>query len=98
MKDHILLQQRKYHLLGFFLTWMEQLSIPQKLLRSIGTSKRPSHLEPHQPLTKRRIGSEIGVDPNVILQTSHGRRSIDVLKIISPEKANWDCMFPLSCD
>jgi len=35
------------------------------------------------------IGNEIGVDPNVILQTSHGRRSIDVLKILSPEKANW---------
>ncbi|KFY96951.1 hypothetical protein V500_02244 [Pseudogymnoascus sp. VKM F-4518 (FW-2643)] len=36
------------------------------------------------------IGKEIGVDPNVILQTSHGRRSIDVLKLLSPEKANWD--------
>ena len=66
-------------------------------LRSIGTSKRPSYLKPHQPLTKRRIGKEIGVDPNVILQTSHGRRSIDVLKLLSPEKANWDCEFPLPC-
>ncbi|PQE11111.1 haloacid dehalogenase-like hydrolase protein [Rutstroemia sp. NJR-2017a BVV2] len=37
-----------------------------------------------------RLGEELGVDPNVILQTSHGRRSIDVLKVISPEKANWD--------
>ncbi|TGO51217.1 hypothetical protein BCON_0166g00040 [Botryotinia convoluta] len=37
-----------------------------------------------------QLGNEIGVDPNVILQTSHGRRSIDVLKIIAPEKANWD--------
>jgi len=36
------------------------------------------------------IGSEIGVDPKVILETSHGRRSIDVLKILSPERANWD--------
>lgn len=36
------------------------------------------------------IGAEIGVDPEVILQTSHGRRSIDVLKILAPEKANWD--------
>ncbi|QSZ29904.1 hypothetical protein DSL72_004422 [Monilinia vaccinii-corymbosi] len=34
--------------------------------------------------------NEIGVDPNVILQTSHGRRSIDVLEIVAPEKANWD--------
>ncbi|KAI0406789.1 HAD-like protein [Xylaria palmicola] len=33
------------------------------------------------------IGSEIGVDPQVILQTSHGRRSIDMLKIIAPERA-----------
>ncbi|KAG0649685.1 Glycerol-1-phosphate phosphohydrolase 1 [Hyphodiscus hymeniophilus] len=36
------------------------------------------------------IGKELGVDPEVILQTSHGRRSIDVLKLISPEKANWE--------
>jgi hypothetical protein len=40
----------------------------------------------------RRIGTEIGVDPDLILQTSHGRRSIDTLKVIAPEKANWDCM------
>ncbi|KAI1363961.1 HAD-like protein [Xylaria arbuscula] len=33
------------------------------------------------------IGNEIGVDPLVILQTSHGRRSIDMLKILAPEKA-----------
>ncbi|KAK3310402.1 HAD-like protein [Chaetomium strumarium] len=33
------------------------------------------------------IGKEIGVDPEVILETSHGRRSIDTLKIIAPEKA-----------
>ncbi|KAH8599069.1 glycerol-3-phosphate phosphatase-like protein [Bisporella sp. PMI_857] len=36
------------------------------------------------------IGAELGVDPKVILQTSHGRRSIDVLKLLSPEKANWE--------
>jgi len=36
------------------------------------------------------IGEELGVDPKVILATSHGRRSIDVLKLISPEKANWE--------
>lgn len=36
------------------------------------------------------IGKELGLDPNVILQTSHGRRSIDVLAIVSPEKANWE--------
>ncbi|KAG7435934.1 2-deoxyglucose-6-phosphate phosphatase 1 [Fusarium oxysporum f. sp. raphani] len=37
------------------------------------------------------IGNEIGVAPEVILETSHGRRSIDILKILAPEKANWDC-------
>ncbi|KOS18973.1 Glycerol-1-phosphate phosphohydrolase 2 [Escovopsis weberi] len=36
------------------------------------------------------IGNELGVDPQVILQTSHGRRSIDVLQIIAPERANWE--------
>ncbi|KAK7951995.1 HAD-like protein [Apiospora aurea] len=35
------------------------------------------------------VGAEIGVDPQVILQTSHGRRSIDMLKVLAPEKANW---------
>lgn len=39
------------------------------------------------------IGKEIGVDPQVILETSHGRRSIDTLKILAPEKANWECKF-----
>ena len=40
-----------------------------------------------------RIGNEIGVDGAVILETSHGRRSIDVLKILAPEKANWECKY-----
>ena len=35
------------------------------------------------------IGAELGVDPNVILATSHGRRSIDVLKLYDPSRANW---------
>jgi hypothetical protein len=44
------------------------------------------------------IGHDIGLDPEVILATSHGRRSIDVLKDLSPEKANWDCpLQPLTC-
>lgn len=38
-----------------------------------------------------QIGKEIGVEPEVILATSHGRRSIDVLEILSPERANWEC-------
>ncbi|KKA24014.1 2-deoxyglucose-6-phosphate phosphatase [Rasamsonia emersonii CBS 393.64] len=29
-------------------------------------------------------------DPKVILATSHGRRSIDTLKLYDPSKANWD--------
>lgn len=32
----------------------------------------------------------------VILQTSHGRRSIDVLQILCPERANWECKSTLS--
>ncbi|CCF41024.1 haloacid dehalogenase-like hydrolase [Colletotrichum higginsianum] len=36
------------------------------------------------------VGNEIGVAPDVILETSHGRRSIDILKILAPEKANWE--------
>ncbi|KAL2146677.1 hypothetical protein VTI28DRAFT_2827 [Corynascus sepedonium] len=36
------------------------------------------------------IGQEIGVEPKVILETSHGRRSIDTLQLLAPEKANWD--------
>ncbi|KAM3071413.1 DL-glycerol-3-phosphatase [Clarireedia jacksonii] len=37
-----------------------------------------------------KLGEELGIDASVILQTSHGRRTIDVLKVVSPEKANWD--------
>ncbi|KAH7414415.1 HAD-like domain-containing protein [Phaeosphaeria sp. MPI-PUGE-AT-0046c] len=38
----------------------------------------------------QKIGREIGVDPEVILATSHGRRSIDVLQIYEPKLANWE--------
>ncbi|KAF4835260.1 Glycerol-1-phosphate phosphohydrolase 2 [Colletotrichum tropicale] len=37
-----------------------------------------------------RIGNEIGVPPETILETSHGRRSIDTLKLVAPHKANWE--------
>ncbi|OJJ49692.1 hypothetical protein ASPZODRAFT_128198 [Penicilliopsis zonata CBS 506.65] len=37
-----------------------------------------------------QVGEEMGVDPKVILATSHGRRSIDVLKLYDPSKANWE--------
>ncbi|KAK4201847.1 DL-glycerol-3-phosphatase [Triangularia verruculosa] len=36
------------------------------------------------------IGSDIGVSPEIILQTSHGRRTIDMLRILAPEKATWE--------
>ncbi|KAF2993505.1 hypothetical protein E8E13_000820 [Curvularia kusanoi] len=38
----------------------------------------------------QRIGEEIGVDPDVILAASHGRRAIDVLRDIQPSHATWD--------
>ncbi|KAI9713780.1 MAG: hypothetical protein M1820_000510 [Bogoriella megaspora] len=37
-----------------------------------------------------QIGNELGIDPEVILQTSHGRRSIDVLEIYDKSKANME--------
>ncbi|KAL4905900.1 hypothetical protein BDW74DRAFT_177598 [Aspergillus multicolor] len=37
-----------------------------------------------------KIGAELGVDPKTILETSHGRRSIDTLKLYDPSKANWE--------
>lgn len=36
------------------------------------------------------VGKEIRVSPEKILETSHGRRSIDVFKIIAPDQANWE--------
>ncbi|KAM6484896.1 2-deoxyglucose-6-phosphate phosphatase [Trichoderma sp. SZMC 28011] len=36
------------------------------------------------------IANELDVDASVIMRTSHGRRCIDVLKIIAPEKASWE--------
>ncbi|KAL5594522.1 hypothetical protein BROUX41_001448 [Berkeleyomyces rouxiae] len=35
------------------------------------------------------IGEEIGISAEVILQTSHGRRSYDMFKILKPELATW---------
>ena len=42
--------------------------------------------------TMHRIGNEYGIDPNAILATSHGRRSIDVFQQIDPARATWDCV------
>ncbi|RDW76423.1 HAD family hydrolase [Aspergillus mulundensis] len=41
-----------------------------------------------------KIGAELGVDPKTILETSHGRRSIDTLKLYDPSKANWEFLLP----
>ena len=38
----------------------------------------------------KQLGKEIGVDGDYILQTSHGRRSVDVLAIHAPHLANWN--------
>ena len=43
-----------------------------------------------------RIAKELGVDPNLILATSHGRRSIDTIALYDPSKANWDCTYSCS--
>ena len=46
----------------------------------------------NQPLTiVLESVTTYGIDPNTILATSHGRRSIDVLKQIDPARATWDC-------
>ncbi|KAF6221009.1 hypothetical protein HO133_002690 [Letharia lupina] len=37
-----------------------------------------------------KIGKELGVDPAMILQSSHGRRSIDTFQLYDPSKANWE--------
>ncbi|KAI4126413.1 MAG: hypothetical protein LQ347_004987 [Umbilicaria vellea] len=36
------------------------------------------------------VAKELGVDPNTILAASHGRRTIDVIKLYDESKANWD--------
>lgn len=37
-----------------------------------------------------KLGKELGVDPEVILHSSHGRRSVDTLALYDPSKANWE--------
>ncbi len=38
----------------------------------------------------KALGKQIGVDGDYILETSHGRRSVDVLAIHAPHLANWE--------
>ncbi|KAK8216427.1 putative glycerol-3-phosphate phosphatase [Phyllosticta capitalensis] len=37
-----------------------------------------------------KMGALLGVDPNTILETSHGRRSIDVIRLYNPSLATWE--------
>ena len=37
------------------------------------------------------LAEEMGVDADEILATSHGRRSIDTLKMYDESRANWQC-------
>ncbi len=41
------------------------------------------------------LAAEMGVDANEILATSHGRRSIDTLKLYDKSRANWNCKYHL---
>jgi hypothetical protein len=74
---------------------VEQLSILPPPSSSIGKSN--THEAVHAAVVAlaytHRIGQEIGVDPELILATSHGRRSIDVLQIYEPKLANWECEY-----
>ncbi|PHH82679.1 hypothetical protein CDD83_3193 [Cordyceps sp. RAO-2017] len=40
------------------------------------------------------VGEQIGVPAQTILETSHGRRSIDVFQAVAPDKATWECASP----
>lgn len=40
-----------------------------------------------------RIGTDLGVDHEVILRDSRGRRSIDTLALYDPSLANWECWY-----
>lgn len=40
-----------------------------------------------------RTANELGLDAEKILAMSHGRRSMDILKVLAPQRANWECMF-----
>lgn len=37
------------------------------------------------------LGKKLGVDPQEILHSSHGRRSVDTIALYNKDLANWDC-------
>jgi glycerol 3-phosphatase-1 len=39
------------------------------------------------------IAEELNMDPELILATCHGRRTIDTLRMLCPEKASWECKY-----
>ncbi|KAI8653443.1 hypothetical protein NCS55_01330600 [Fusarium keratoplasticum] len=43
------------------------------------------------------VGKKINVDPTVILEMSHGRRSLDVLQVVAPDFATWDFVRSIEC-
>lgn len=45
----------------------------------------------------RRLAGEIGIDYETMINTAHGRRSIDTLKIVAPDRANWECTKSCTC-
>ncbi|KAL9600119.1 MAG: hypothetical protein Q9219_003375 [cf. Caloplaca sp. 3 TL-2023] len=55
-----------------------------------GSFTRPKELHSFAGILFDMDGKELGVDPAVILLTSHGRRSIETLALYDQSKANWD--------
>lgn len=45
-----------------------------------------------------RFGNAHGIEPALILATSHGRRTIDVLQMYAPEKATWEHVHELEAE
>ena len=74
-------------------TQMGRLSIVPMTSSNSGTSHFPrlGRSGHGRSLTRSRLGKELGVDPLVVLQSSHGRRTIDTLQLYDPAKANWEC-------
>ncbi|KKZ68200.1 glycerol 3-phosphatase 1 [[Emmonsia] crescens] len=44
------------------------------------------------------IGEQIGVDADAILEVAHGRRTIDVIRMFKPDRANWEYVKSLEAD
>jgi hypothetical protein len=64
-------------------------------LARVSTRLLLTYITTEQNLIPRlyRLAKELGVDPEVILASSHGRRSIDTLALYDKSKANVECTF-----